>query len=63
MRVDPADTGLPRGLNLVAEDEDYPMRTAYYERRFGLGVGNRLNGYALEVSTDGSYAPPSDYAE
>jgi hypothetical protein len=63
MRVDPADTGLPRGLNLVAEDEDYPMRTAYYERRFGLGVGNRLNGYAYEISTDGSYAPPTDYAE
>jgi hypothetical protein len=63
MRVDPADTGLSRGLSLVARDNDYPLQSAYYERRFGFGVGNRLNGYALEVSTDGSYAPPSDYAE
>lgn len=63
MRVDPADTGLGRGLQLVAEEENYPLQSAYYERRFGFGVGNRLNGYVLEVNDDGSYQPPADYAE
>jgi hypothetical protein len=64
MRVDPADTGLSQGnLTLVAQDNDYPLRTSYYERRFGLGVGNRLNGAVIEVTGDGTYAPPSAYAE
>jgi hypothetical protein len=64
MRVDPSDTGLGGGnFGLVVEDMDYPLQSSYFERRFGFGVGNRLNGYALEVSTDGSYAPPTAYAE
>lgn len=63
MRVDPSDTGLGTGLRLVAEEESAPLHQMYYERRFGFGVGNRLNGAVIEVSGDGSYAPPSDYAE
>lgn len=59
-RVDPADTGLPRGLTLVAEDEDYPLRSSYWEHRFGLGCGNRLNGVVMELDT-GSYGIPTGY--
>lgn len=64
MRVDPAETGLGQGdLMLVGRDMNYPLESSYYSRRFGLGVGNRLNGVVTEVSGDGTYAPPSAYAE
>jgi hypothetical protein len=61
MRVDPADTGLPRGLALVAQDEDTPWRSSHWMHRFGIGVGNRLNGVVLELGTGGSYSVPSGY--
>lgn len=61
MRVDPANTGLPRGLALVARDEIYPMESAEWRVRFGLGVGNRLNGVAFELGTGGSYTIPAIY--
>jgi hypothetical protein len=61
MRVDLADTGLPRGLNLIAESDMYPLRQSHYEWRFGLGVGNRLNGAVLELNTGGSYTIPTAY--
>lgn len=63
MRVDPASTGLGRGLHLVQVDREYPLQSAYYERRFGLGCGNRLSACAVEVSELGSYTPPTGYAE
>ena len=58
-RVDPADTGLPTGLTLIARDENFPLESAYYEDRFGFGVANRLNGVAMEVANGGSYTIPS----
>lgn len=63
MRVDPANTGLPRGLNLVARDVDYPFESSYWENRYGFGCGNRLNGVVIEMpsSSDGEYAVPTDY--
>ncbi len=61
-RIDPADTGLPQGLALVGEDGDYPFRTAHYSHRFGFGVGNRLNGVALELGVGGGYTIPTAYA-
>jgi hypothetical protein len=61
-RVDPADTGLGRDLQLVAEtDSVYPMQVAHWEHRFGFGVGNRLNGIAYEVAAGGSYTIPTAY--
>jgi len=60
-RVDPDDTRLPRGLTLVAEDDDYPLRSSYWEHRFGLGCGNRLNGVVMELGTGGTYTIPSGY--
>jgi hypothetical protein len=62
-RVDPAITGLPRELTLVAEDEKYPLHQAHYEWRFGIGTGNRLNGVVLQLRGDANpYQPPSEYA-
>jgi hypothetical protein len=61
-RVDPADTGLPQGLTLVAQDEDHPITSSYYEHRFGLGCGNRLNGVVYELGTGGTYTVPTAYA-
>lgn len=49
VRYDPADTGLPRGLALVAESEKYPLKESHWEHRMGFGVGNRLNGVFLEL--------------
>ena len=64
MRVDPSDTGLGVGnLQLVAQDMDHPLQSSYYERRYGFGCGNRLSAYVLEVTSDGSYSPPTAYAE
>lgn len=61
-RVDPMDTGLPTGLTLVRQDDEYPMRRSYWRNRFGYGVGNRLNGVVMELGTGGSYDIPSGYS-
>ena len=64
MRVDPADTGLTPGLQLVATDAQYPMTGAHYEHRFGLAVANRLCAGVMEISGGAAtYAPPTAYAE
>jgi hypothetical protein len=63
MRVDPADTGLGRGLQLVAENETYPMRSVHYENRYGLGCGNRLSAACMLIDESGTYSPPSAYSE
>lgn len=61
-RVDPAGTGLPRGLSLITESDEYPFAKAHYRHRFGLGVANRLNGVAMELTADASYDIPAAYA-
>jgi hypothetical protein len=60
-RVDPADTGLTRGLQLVARDERYPLESSHYRHRFGFGCGNRLNGVVMELGTGGTYTIPTAY--
>lgn len=62
MRVDPADTGLGRGLQLVASQQLFPFQNAFYRNRFGFGAGNRLNGVVLEFGTGGSYSIPSGFS-
>lgn len=62
MRIDPADTGLGRGLQLVARQMTFPFDTAFYRHRFGFGVGNRLNGVVMEFGTGGTYSIPAAYA-
>lgn len=63
MRVDPAATGLGRGLQLIAQDEKYPFERSIWRHRYGLAVANRLNGVAMELSADGDgYDAPTLYA-
>lgn len=60
-RVDPADTGLGTGLRLSFQDADYPLSAEYWDNRYGLAVGNRLNGVVMELGTGGSYTIPTVY--
>jgi hypothetical protein len=62
VRRDPADTGLPSGLTLVATDETYPLLSSHYRHRFGIGVGNRLNGVVMELGNGGTYTIPTGYS-
>lgn len=45
-------------LELVADDEKYPLRARSYEREFGIGVQNRAAAAVL-YGGDTSYAAPS----
>lgn len=61
-RVDPAETGLGTGLQLVSRDEDYPLMFNEWRWRFGLGTRQRLSVVIMELGTGGTYSIPSDYA-
>jgi len=63
MRTDPANTGLPRGLSLIMQDETYPFTSSLYSHRFGLAVANRLNGVVMELANGGSYTIPTGYTK
>lgn len=60
-RVDPADTGLGTGLNLIMDTEDFPNAAQYWENRYGFGAGNRLNLVVMELGTGGTYTIPTTY--
>ena len=62
-RVDLPTNIAGRGaLALVAEQEEFPLMSSFWRHREGYGVGNRLNGVAMELTTDGSYDTPAAYA-
>lgn len=61
-RVDPADTNLGDGLQLVASSDVYPFTESFYSHRFGVGCANRLNGVVMELGSGGSYSIPSGYS-
>jgi hypothetical protein len=61
-RVDPTETGLPRGLTPVVIDPAYPIQSLEMRARYGMGVANRLNGVVLELGTGGTYSIPSAFA-
>lgn len=61
-RIDPADTGLGTGLQLVTRDESFPFEGSFWRHRFGFGCGNRLNGVVMELGTGGTYDIPSGYS-
>jgi len=61
-RVDPANTGLGTGLQMVAQEEKHPISRVVWRHRFGFGVRNRLNGVVMELGTGGTYTIPSAYA-
>lgn len=58
-RIDPADTGLGDGLQLVTEDEEYPFKMSYWQNRFGFGCANRLNGCAMQMVGSTTYTSPT----
>lgn len=62
-RID-TPTNIPgRGrLELVAEQDEFPLRESFWRFREGYGVGNRLNGVVMELGTGGSYTTPTAYA-
>lgn len=60
-RVDPSDTGLGFGLRLAFQDPDWPLQAEYWDNRYGLAVGNRLNGVCMELGTGGTYTIPTIY--
>lgn len=61
MRVDPANTGLPRGLQMISESDVTPLTNSHYVHRFGVGVVNRLNGVVMELGTGGTYTVPTGF--
>lgn len=61
-RVDPADTGLGDGLQLVSQETEYPFSDSVWRHRFGLGVGNRLNAVCMELAASGAWNDPTAYA-
>ena len=62
MRVDPADTGLGQGLQMVAMDEQAPFVAWHWRHRYGIGTKNRLNGVVLQLKANGTYDVPAAYA-
>jgi hypothetical protein len=56
MRVRPG-----RGvLRLMADWEQYPMRARQYEREYGFGIRERINGAILYIG-GGSYVTPTSF--
>ena len=53
-----------RGFQLVQDDKlpevlDHPLAHKLYRRIFGVGVRNRFNGVALQVTASGTYTAPT----
>ncbi|MEO6809719.1 MAG: hypothetical protein ABI353_11460 [Isosphaeraceae bacterium] len=61
-RIDPADTGLAGGLQLVARDRQYPFTDFTWRHRFGFAAKNRLNGVVMQLKASGSYDVPAGYS-
>jgi hypothetical protein len=60
-RLDPAEQGFAEGLELVSKDSRFPFDQSHYRNRYGMGVGNRLNGVVMELGTGGTYTIPTAY--
>ncbi|MDB5352367.1 MAG: hypothetical protein JWN86_3614 [Planctomycetota bacterium] len=61
-RVDPEDTGLGVGLQLIARDLDAFFESHYWRHRYGLAVRNRLNGYIMQMVASTTYTIPTVFA-
>ncbi len=58
-RIDPPETGLRSGLQLVARDREFPFENAIWRHRMGFGVGNRLAAVAMQITTGSTYSAPT----
>lgn len=61
-RVDPADTGLTPGLQLVTETAGEPYRTSRWRNRQGFGVSNRIGAVVIALNGTGTYSIPTGYS-
>jgi hypothetical protein len=50
-----------RGFKLVAQQQEYPLNDSFWQAREGYGVGNRLNGVAVQLTASTSYTAPTGY--
>jgi hypothetical protein len=48
-----------QGFRLVSTEDRYPLRNAFFRRRAGMGVRNRLNGVAVQIVASTSYTTPT----
>jgi hypothetical protein len=50
-----------RGLRMVQDspNDNYPLRNAFFQRRIGFGIRNRLNGVAFQVVASATYTDPT----
>lgn len=57
-RIDPVTGG---NLEMVADNENFPLRARTFERRFGFGAWNRTNGAVLyrDAGAAGAYVAPT----
>lgn len=62
-RIDEPTSIKGRGrLELVAEQDEFPLKESFWRAREGYGVANRLNGVAMELTADATYDDPAVYA-
>lgn len=61
-RVDPADTGLGTGLQMVARDVEAFFETHFWRHRYGLACRNRLNGFVQQLVASTTYTTPTNFA-
>jgi hypothetical protein len=63
-RIDPPETGLAPGLQMLAADLESPFFRYEWSNRFGFGGGNRLNGAIIDLTAAGganTYTIPTIY--
>ncbi len=59
MRVD--SVAELQGFRMVQDspNDNYPLRNAFFQRRVGFGIRNRLNGVAFQVVASATYTDPT----
>jgi hypothetical protein len=60
-RKDPEKTKIATGLQMVTRDMAHPWQTTRWRHRFGVAVGNRLNGVAIALNGTNAYSVPAIY--
>lgn len=52
-----------RGLKIIpGQRSDYPLVDSFYRRGFGTGIRQRGGGVVMQVTTNGAYTVPANYA-
>jgi hypothetical protein len=64
LRIRESDLAKYRGLRLINDDTvpevpNNPLLNKYWQRIFGIGARNRVNGVAVQITTAGSYTAPA----